>query len=83
MNLKFGKGGERVLGFAKLHLPKADYPLHKTEFVVSNPNNFNFEMKNFTFTGLVSLIDPPKTRVPGAILECRSAGIKVIMVTGD
>jgi len=28
-------------------------------------------------------MDPPKTRVPGAILECRSAGIKVIMVTGD
>jgi sodium/potassium-transporting ATPase subunit alpha len=28
-------------------------------------------------------MDPPKTRVPGAILECRSAGVKVIMVTGD
>lgn len=28
-------------------------------------------------------MDPPKNRVPGAILECRSAGIKVIMVTGD
>lgn len=28
-------------------------------------------------------MDPPKTRVPYAILECRSAGIKVIMVTGD
>lgn len=28
-------------------------------------------------------MDPPKTRVPKAILECRSAGIKVIMVTGD
>lgn len=32
---------------------------------------------------MISLIDPPKTRVPSAILECRSAGIKVIMVTGD
>ncbi|KAL4465995.1 hypothetical protein ABPG74_004232 [Tetrahymena malaccensis] len=83
VNLKFGRNGERVLGFAKLHLPRADYPLNKTDFVVSNPNNFNFEMKNFTFTGLISLIDPPKTRVPYAILECRSAGIKVIMVTGD
>ncbi|KAL4494140.1 hypothetical protein ABPG72_016096 [Tetrahymena utriculariae] len=83
VNLKFGRNGERVLGFAKLHLPKSDFPLHNTDFVVSNPNNFNFEMKNFTFTGLISLIDPPKTRVPYAILECRSAGIKVIMVTGD
>ena len=40
-------------------------------------------MDNFVFVGLISLIDPPKTRVPPAILECRSAGIKVIMVTGD
>ncbi len=40
-------------------------------------------MQDFNFLGLISLIDPPKMRVPAAILECRSAGIKVIMVTGD
>ena len=82
-NKVFGKNGERVLGFAKFHLPKEDYPLGKFSFIVSNPNSFNFPIEDYTFTGLISLIDPPKTRVPGAILECRSAGIKVIMVTGD
>jgi sodium/potassium-transporting ATPase subunit alpha len=40
-------------------------------------------MQNFTFCGLVSVIDPPRESVPNAILKCRSAGIKVIMVTGD
>jgi len=40
-------------------------------------------MCNFTFIGLIALIDPPKESVPHAILKCRSAGIKVIMVTGD
>ena len=31
----------------------------------------------------MSMIDPPKSSVPGAVRLCRSAGIKVIMVTGD
>jgi sodium/potassium-transporting ATPase subunit alpha len=32
---------------------------------------------------LISLIDPPKDAVPWAIKKCRTAGIKVVMVTGD
>ena len=82
INLAFGKNGERVLGFAKLHLPKTQYP-ENFEFNTSNAEKLNFPMADFTFVGLISLIDPPKETVPYAVLKCRSANIKVIMVTGD
>lgn len=82
VNLRFGKNGERVLGFAMLPLNKEVY--HKGyNFVTSSPDNFNFPLENYVFVGLISLMDPPKESVPFAIKKCQSAGIKVIMVTGD
>jgi Ca2+-transporting ATPase len=38
---------------------------------------------NFTFVGLFALWDPPREEVQEAIKQCKSSGIKVIMITGD
>ena len=38
---------------------------------------------NLTFLGLVALADPPKKETLMAIRECKEAGIKVVMITGD
>lgn len=39
--------------------------------------------KNMIFLGFVGMIDPPRKEVPEAIQKCQSAGIRVIMITGD
>ena len=39
--------------------------------------------RGMTLTGLVGLEDPPRVEVPNAIARCASAGIRIIMVTGD
>ena len=39
--------------------------------------------EGLVFLGLMALVDPPREAVPGAVAKCKTAGIKVIMVTGS
>lgn len=77
--LELGGMGERVLGFCDLPLDINKFP-KGYNFDSENPN---FPLENLRFIGLVSMIDPPRAAVPDAVSKCRSAGIKVVMVTGD
>ncbi|XP_041373035.1 sodium/potassium-transporting ATPase subunit alpha-3-like [Gigantopelta aegis] len=77
--MELGGLGERVLGFCDYFLPIEDFP-PGFQYDADDPN---FPLTNLRFVGLMSMIDPPRAAVPDAVGKCRSAGIKVIMVTGD
>merc|ERR1712209_115164 len=77
--MQLGGLGERVLGFCDFMLPADKYP----KGYPFDPDEENFPLSGLRFVGLMSMIDPPRAAVPDAVLKCRSAGIKVIMVTGD
>uniref|UniRef100_A0A670K4K1 Sodium/potassium-transporting ATPase subunit alpha n=1 Tax=Podarcis muralis TaxID=64176 RepID=A0A670K4K1_PODMU len=77
--MALGGMGERVLGFCHLYLPEEEFP----DTYPFDTDSMNFPTSNLCFVGLLSMIDPPRSTVPDAVIKCRSAGIKVIMVTGD
>ncbi|MBW8297812.1 MAG: cation-translocating P-type ATPase [Sphingopyxis sp.] len=62
--------GLRVLGVAEARWTGPTPPASQREFA-------------FAFRGLVGLKDPLRPSVPDAMAQCRSAGIHVVMITGD
>ncbi|HET9763434.1 MAG TPA: cation-translocating P-type ATPase [Casimicrobiaceae bacterium] len=62
--------GLRVLGVARATHSGPPWP--------RSPHGFSFE-----WLGLVAFADPLRASVPGAVAECRGAGIRVVMITGD
>lgn len=72
VNDEFARDGLRVLAIAQRELPAQieDYIPDVIE-------------KEMTFLGLIAMMDPPRPEVTRAVEECRTAGIRVVMITGD
>jgi Ca2+-transporting ATPase len=66
--------GMRVLGIAQTKAISESQLKNLTD----SPRDLSFE-----YVGLIGFADPLRKNVPAAIAECRSAGIRVIMITGD
>src|SRR5450631_1738833 len=66
--------GIRVLGVARSSVVN----LTHGGLLPDSPRGFEFE-----YVGLIGFADPLRSNVPAAVAECRSAGIRVVMITGD
>ncbi|MBA0732404.1 hypothetical protein Gogos_016501, partial [Gossypium gossypioides] len=78
----------RCLGFAYKEEPfefttyngDEDHPAHQ---LLLNPSNYSSIESKLIFAGLVGLRDPPRKEVRQAIEDCKAAGIRVMVITGD
>lgn len=68
-NENFSTQGLRVLAFAKKEVSSTTISLE--------------DENNFTFCGLISMIDPPREESAAAVKACQKAGIRPVMITGD
>ncbi len=65
---KLAAGGLRVLLFAY----KEESEINKADY-----------LNSLTYVAMIAFIDPPRLDIKEAILTCRKAGIKIVMITGD
>jgi P-type E1-E2 ATPase len=63
----------------KLH----DLDENNMEKKLGDPSNYAELESGGTFLGFVGIKDPVRSEVKGAIEDCKTAGIRVIMITGD
>jgi len=78
------KGIEKLTGFRKKEIFLAyDSMASKALRVLAFGYNPDGKKKDFVFVGLMGMKDPPRPNVKESISQCKDAGIKVVMITGD
>ena len=80
-NKCFALKGERVIGLAYSKLDSSKYNMDFP--FTANVEASKDLISGLCFAAIISMEDPPRPGVKEAIATCNSAGIKVIMVTGD
>ncbi|CAO3569664.1 unnamed protein product [Mortierella alpina] len=78
--LDYGEGQAlRCLGFAVLD----NQSPHLDDYDLRDPETLHKYEQKMTFIGMAAMLDPPRPEVRDAIAKCKTAGIRVIVITGD
>ena len=77
--LAYGSRGLRALALAYVDDVDSDAAHYK----VDSPAKYVGFEQRMVFAGLVGMLDPPRPEVRGAIAKCKTAGVRVIVITGD
>jgi Ca2+ transporting ATPase len=77
--VRYGTHGLRTLALA--YAPVVDP--NAMHFKASNTSEYAAFERDLVFVGLVGMFDPPRPEVRGAVANCKAAGIRVVVVTGD
>ncbi|PHH78711.1 hypothetical protein CDD82_2894 [Ophiocordyceps australis] len=76
--VEYGNRGLRIMALATID----DVSKNKLLSAKTTQEYCQLE-QNMTFLGLVGMLDPPRKEVPRSIRQCKEAGIRVIVITGD
>jgi sodium/potassium-transporting ATPase subunit alpha len=71
---------ERLEGQAEAYAAQGLRVLTLAYRVAETPED---EAEDLVYVGLVALVDPPRPEVPAAVAACRSAGIRIVVMSGD
>lgn len=77
--VEYGNRGLRVIALANIEDVSGN-PLARS---AKSPEQYTQLEQNMTFLGLVGMLDPPREEVPRSIAQCKAAGIRIIVITGD
>ncbi|GAA2223771.1 cation-transporting P-type ATPase [Promicromonospora sukumoe] len=77
-NNRMANSGERVMVVAQRDVDPTVFDAAR-----SGPRNLISLVSELTLLAMVGIVDPPRPEARTAIAECRSAGIRVRMITGD
>ncbi len=70
---QYAAEGLRVLALAQRLLPTGERAPHRRADAE----------RGLSFAGLIAMLDPPRPEVAGAVARCHTAGIRILVITGD